>query len=42
MHNGEKLMLSQNLEKKVPTRPQPSQDTEEPENLANVNVAEEE
>ena len=32
----------QNLEKKVPTRPQPSQDTEEPENLANVNVAEEE
>jgi len=32
----------QNLEKKVPTKPQPTQDTEEPENLENVNVSEEE
>ena len=30
----------QNLEKKTPTNPQPSQDTEEPENLENVSEEE--
>ena len=32
----------QNLEKKAPTNPQPSQNTEEPENLENVSESEEE
>ena len=30
----------QNLEKRAPTSPQPSQDTEEPENLENVSEEE--
>ena len=30
----------QNLEKKAPTNPQPSQDTEEPENIENVSEEE--